>query len=479
MKTTASAGVAKETLRLTRSESDSVGTKEVPIHALYGVQTMRAYENFPMTGRKLHPAFINALAQVKKACALANYEAKTISLEKKNAIVKACDDIISGRYHDAFITDPIQGGAGTSMNMNANEVIANLAILNLGGREGEYSLVHPNDDVNKGQSTNDVIPTAGKVAALFILNDMEKSMQKLISAFETKAEEFDGILKMGRTQLQDAVPIRLGQEFDAYAHALQRGLDRIRRTKKELHQINLGGTAIGTCINADREYYFRVCQKLSEVTGESFEHCDDLIDGTMNPDSFLAVLDSVKTCAVVLSKIANDLRLMSSGPKTGLHEIELQAMQNGSSIMPGKINPVIPEVVSQCAFKIMGNDQTVSLAVEAGQLELNAFEPVIFDCLFESIDLLKNAAETFRIHCIEGIKADEKRCASLLRSSVGIVTALNPYIGYEKSAALAKRALHENIDIVTLIRQEKILTDDQLRTILNPYRMTKLEEDRN
>jgi aspartate ammonia-lyase len=444
---------------------------------LYGVQSLRAKENFPMTGEAMRPEMINALAYVKKACALAN-EASGVLSERKSRCHcrRPVSQIICGRYHDAFIVDPIQGGAGTSMNMNANEVIANIAITILGGRPGQYDLIHPNDDVNKGQSTNDVIPTAGKLACLLLLSRYEKALQELILALQKKAEEFDCILKMGRTQLQDAVPIRLGQEFDAYGSAVQRGLDRIRVIKQEMHVINLGGTAIGTCVNAEREYYFRISSELSKQTGIPFEHGSNLIDGTQNIDSFAAVSGALKETAVTLSKIANDLRLLSSGPKTGFAEIILPAMQNGSSIMPGKVNPVIPEVVSQAAYKVIGNDVTITCAAEAGQLELNAFEPVVFYSLFQSIDLLTNAVNTFRINCIDGIAADPHRCRELMESSVGIVTALNPVIGYAKAAALAKEALRTGRKITELAAEKGYLNEKEIAEILDPYRMTKLNE---
>lgn len=468
-----STGIFHEAMR---EETDSIGTKKIPLNALYGVQSLRAKENFPMTGEHMRPEMITALAYVKKACAMANAEAGVLSERKASLIIQACDQIIGGSYHEAFIVDPIQGGAGTSMNMNANEVIANIAILFVSGRPGQYQIIHPNDDVNMGQSTNDVIPTAGKLACLLLLARYEKALQELIVSFQKKAEEFDGVLKMGRTQLQDAVPIRLGQEFDAYSSAIQRSLDRIRTAKEEMHSINLGGTAVGTCLNADREYFFRICSELSSLTGISFEHSSDLIDGTQNIDSFAAVSGALKDSAVTLSKIANDLRLLSSGPKTGIAEINLPAMQNGSSIMPGKVNPVIPEVVSQAAYKVIGNDVTITCAAEAGQLELNAFEPVVFYSLFQSIDLLTNAADTFRTNCVDGITANPERCSELLSSSVGIVTALNPIIGYAKAASLAKEGLKTGKRIADLAIEKGYLDQKQLEDILEPYHMTKLAE---
>ena len=456
----------------TRMEADSIGEKAVPADAYYGVQSLRAVENFTITDTLMRPEMINALALLKKACALANLEAGVLEEKTAHAIVSACDAIIAGKYHDAFIVDPIQGGAGTSMNMNANEVIANIAIDMLGGTKGDYSIVHPNDHVNFGQSTNDIIPSAGKLAALMLLPSLEKSLETLIESFLKKAEEFDGIIKMGRTQLQDAIPIRLGQEFNAYATAVTRALKRIRFAKEELYTLNMGGTAIGTGLNADPAYFDAVTPKIAELTGFPFVQATDLIDATQNIDSFSAVSGALKDCALALSKISNDLRLMSSGPKTGLGEINLPAKQNGSSIMPGKVNPVIPEVVSQVAFRIAGNDVTISMAVEGGQLELNAFEPVAFDALFQSIIILDRAVQTLTVNCVDGITANIDRCRKLLDNSVGIVTALCPHIGYSQAAKLAKESLATRIPIRKLIIARNILTEEECNTILNPFSMT-------
>ncbi|MBR2805675.1 MAG: aspartate ammonia-lyase [Oscillospiraceae bacterium] len=456
-----------------RLESDSIGTKEVPAGAYYGVQSLRAVENFSITGQQMHPEMIRSLAYIKKACAMANMEAENLDPVTGEAIVKACNLIIEGRFHDQFIVDPIQGGAGTSMNMNANEVIANAAIELLGGKCGDYSLVHPNDHVNRGQSTNDVIPTAGKMTVIALLSGLEKSLTALYKSFRKKAGEFDNILKMGRTQMEDAVPIRLGQEFNAYASATKRSLDRIKKYESEMHMINMGGTAIGTGINANQSYFDNIARILSEVTGTKYTQADDLIDATQNIDCFAAISSSLKDCALTLSKIASDLRLMGSGPKTGFGEITLPAKQNGSSIMPGKVNPVIPEVVNQVAFRIIGNDVTISFAAESGQLELNAFEPVTFYSLFQSIDILKNAVDTFIVNCVDGITANEERCKELLEQSVGIVTALNPYIGYTASAKLAKEALATGVPIREIVLREGILTEEQMEHIMDPYRLTK------
>ena len=457
----------------TRMECDSIGSKEIPADAYYGVQSARAMENFSITGAKLHPEMIRSLARLKKACAMANAAAEVIDQRVANAIEDACDLIVAGKFHDQFIVDPVQGGAGTSTNMNANEVIANVAIELLGGTKGDYSVVHPNDHVNYGQSTNDVIPTAGKMTALVLLQDLEKTLTMLCDALRAKEKEFDSILKMGRTQMQDAVPIRLGQEFGAYASAVERGLKRIISTKEELHAINMGGTAIGTGLNADKEYFHNIAATLAALTGISFRQAPDLIDATQNIDCFASVSSALKNCAITISKIANDLRLMSSGPRTGFDEINLPARQNGSSIMPGKVNPVIPEVVSQVAFRVVGNDMTIAMAVEGGQMELNAFEPVVFDSLFQSITMLDNAVKTFVENCIVGITANEERCRELLDSSVGMVTALCPHIGYARAAEIAKEALSRQLPVRTLILEKKLLTEEELKTILNAYDMTQ------
>ena len=385
-----------------RVEKDSIGVKDIPEEVYYGVQTLRAAENFHITGLNMHPEIINSLAYIKKASAITNCEVGILEKKKAQAIVQACDEIIEGKFHDDFIVDPIQGGAGTSLNMNANEVIANRAIEILGGKKGDYTIVNPNDDVNCGQSTNDVIPTAGKMTSLHLLQNLKKQLLRLYDALNEKAKEFDHVIKMGRTQMQDAVPIRLGQEFKAYSVAIMRDIHRMDKAMDEMRTLNMGGTAIGTGINADENYLRRIVPNLSEISGMEFIQAFDLIDATQNLDSFVAVSGAVKACAVTLSKMSNDLRLMSSGPRAGFGEINLPAKQNGSSIMPGKVNPVIPEVVNQVAFNIIGNDMTITMAAEAGQLELNAFEPIIFYCMFQSIDTLGYAVETLVDNCIVG-----------------------------------------------------------------------------
>ena len=377
-----------------RVERDSIGVKDIPEDVYYGVQSLRAAENFHITGLNMHPEIINSLAYIKKAAAITNCEVGLLEKKKAQAIVQACDEIVSGKFHNEFIVDPVQGGAGTSLNMNANEVIANRAIEILGGKKGDYTIINPNDDVNCGQSTNDVIPTAGKMTSLRLLQNLKKQLLRLYDALNEKATEFDHIIKMGRTQMQDAVPIRLGQEFKAYSVAIMSDIHRMDKAMDEMRTLNMGGTAIGTGINADEGYLRRIVPNLTEISGMDFIQAFDLIDSTQNLDPFVAVSGAVKACAVTLSKMSNDLRLMSSGPRTGFGEINLPAKQNGSSIMPGKVNPVIPEVVNQVAFNIIGNDVTITMAAEAGQLELNAFEPIIFYCMFQSIDTLGYAVQT-------------------------------------------------------------------------------------
>ena len=456
-----------------RVEKDSIGTKDVPANVYYGVQSLRAAENFPITGLRMNPELIRSLAYIKKAAALTNLEAGLLNESIANAIVRACDEILAGKLREQFIVDPVQGGAGTSINMNANEVIANRAIELLGGVKGDYSLVNPNDHVNCGQSTNDVIPTAGKMTTLRLLKKLETELDQLRAAFEDKSREFNHVIKMGRTQMQDAVPIRLGQEFRAYADAVRRDTVRMGKAMDEMRSLNMGGTAIGTGINADETYLRRIVPVLSEVSGMELTQAGDLIDSTQNPDPFVAVSGAVKTCAVTLSKIANDLRLMSSGPRTGFGEINLPARQNGSSIMPGKVNPVIPEVINQVAFLIIGNDMTVTMAAEGGQLELNAFEPIIFYCLFQSIGTLTYAVNTFVDNCVTGITANEERCRELVESSVGVITALTPHIGYQHAADIAKRAIVTGQSVRKLILQEKLLTEEEIDTILDPMNLTK------
>ena len=454
-------------------EHDSIGALNVPAEAYYGVQSMRAATNFQITHRPLHPVLIDSIVMVKKAAAITNEKSGKLDQQIVQAIIQACDEILDGNLRDQFIVDAIQGGAGTSANMNANEVIANRAIEILGGTKGDYSVVHPNDHVNMSQSTNDVIPTAGKITVLKLLPQTIKELEKLEKAMEEKEAEFDDILKMGRTQLQDAVPMRLGQSFGAFAHVLKRDIKRLKNVMDEMKVLNIGATAIGTAINVDPYYLANISYELSKVAGISLKQADDLIDATQNLDGFVSVSGVLKTCAVDISKISNDLRLMSFGPRTGLSEINLPARQNGSSIMPGKINPVIPEVVSQVAYLIIGHDYTITMAAEAGQLELNAFEPVLFHHLFESIDTLKEAAATLTKHCITGITANKGQCEEYIEKSVGISTALCPYIGYAKSAEIAKKSLKTGISVKELVLEEGLLKEEELKEILKSEKMTQ------
>ena len=456
-----------------RVEKDSIGTKDVPEGVYYGVQSLRAAENFHITGLSMHPEIINSLAYIKKAAAITNCEVGIIDKKIANAIVKACDEILEGKFHKDFIVDPIQGGAGTSLNMNANEVIANRAIELLGGQKGDYSIVNPNDHVNCSQSTNEVIPTAGKMTSLRLLKNLKKELRRLYEALSKKADEFDHVIKMGRTQMQDAVPIRLGQEFKAYSVAVMRDINRMDKAMDEMRTLNMGGTAVGTGINADEAYLKRIVPNLVEISGMDFVQAFDLIDATQNLDPFVAVSGAIKACAVTLSKIANDFRLMSSGPRAGFGEINLPAKQNGSSIMPGKVNPVIPEVVNQVAFNVIGNDVTITMAAEAGQLELNAFEPIVFYCMFQSIDTMAYAVQTFVDNCVSGITANETRCRYLVENSVGVITAICPHVGYQKAADIAKQAIKTGESVRDLILKEGLLTEDELNEIMDPVNMTE------
>lgn len=456
-----------------RIEHDSIGEKQIPKDAYYGVQTLRAAENFFITGLKMHPEFINSFAQIKKAAAITNFEVGRLDKKRADAIVQACDEIVEGKFHDQFIVDPIQGGAGTSLNMNANEVIANRAIEIMGGEKGDYSVVNPNDHVNYGQSTNDVFPSCGRLTTLKLLYKAQAELERLYKALVKKSEEFDHVIKMGRTQLQDAIPIRLGQEFRAYATAIRRDINRFDRAKEEMRSLNLGGTAIGTGLNADVQYLQRVVRNIALISGLELVQAYDLIDATQNLDGYVACSGITKSCAVNLSKMCNDLRLMSSGPRTGLGEINLPARQNGSSIMPGKVNPVIPEVVNQVAFHVIGNDMTVAMAAEAGQLELNAFEPIIFYKLFQSIETISCAVHTLVDNCISGITANEEHCKELVENSVGIITAICPYVGYEKAAIVAKEAIRTGCSVRELVIRDNLLTQEQLDIILDPVSMTE------
>ncbi len=454
-----------------RKEYDSIGMKEVPIDAYYGVQSMRAAENFRITGTRVHPEMIKAMAEVKKAAAIANKKAGVIDEKIADAIVCACEEILEGKLTEHFIVDSIQGGAGTSLNMNANEVIANRAIEILGGYKGDYTIVHPNDHVNCGQSTNDAYPSAGRIACVRLIEKAIVQLDALCDAFRKKAEEYKDVIKMGRTEMQDAVPISFGQVFSAYASALSRDKKRFNLALSEMCKLNMGGTAVGTGINADHKYIETIVPVLAEVANLPLVQAHDLVDATQNLDSFVYVSGIIKSLATTLSKISNDLRLMSSGPRTGFAEINLSPKQNGSSIMPGKINPVIPEVMNQICFNVIGNDTTITYASEAGQLELNAFEPIIFRCLFESLDTLSNGISIFVKDCVTELTVNPLQCKTHVDRSIGIITALCPYIGYTRASQLAKRALYEDKSIRDIVIEENIMTTEELDKLLEPDNM--------
>ncbi len=458
-----------------RVEHDLLGDRQVPAGAYFGVHTLRAFENFPITGNpiSIYPDLIRALACIKQAAALANHELGLLDQERTDAIVKACEEIRAGELHEHFVVDVIQGGAGTSTNMNANEVIANRALELLGHQRGEYTYLHPNEHVNMSQSTNDVYPTSLKVAGWFGIFRLVDAMAVLRRAFEHKAEEFSDVLKMGRTQLQDAVPMTLGQEFSTYAVMLGEDEERLKEAALLIREINLGATAIGTGINAHPEYADLVCLKLSEITGIPVITAPNLIEATQDCGGFVQLSGVLKRVAVKLSKTCNDLRLLSSGPRAGLGEINLPPMQAGSSIMPGKVNPVIPEVVNQIAFEVIGNDVTVSFAAEAGQLQLNAFEPIIAHSLFKSITHLRNGCLTLAERCVKGITANRQRLRDSVEHSIGIVTALNPYIGYANATDVAQEALATGESVYNLVLAKKLLSKEELDAILLPDVLTK------
>ncbi len=457
-----------------RLEHDLLGNKEVPDYAYFGIQTMRAQENFHITGVPLHkyPELIHAFAYVKKAAAQANFECERINKEQKQAIQLACDELLSGKLHQQFTLDMLQGGAGTSTNMNANEVIANRALEHLGFDRGDYQHCHPNNHVNASQSTNDTYPTALNLAMYQASKNLCTELQQLVSAFEQKASDFADILKMGRTQLQDAVPMTLGQEFNAFAKTISNEISSLKVGRESLKGINMGGTAIGTGINTPQGYGKKVVHYLKAYSGVDVYLSEDLVEATQSTQSFVLYSNVIKSLAIKLSKICNDLRLLASGPRAGIGEIRLPAMQPGSSIMPGKVNPVIPEVVNQVCYKVIGNDLTVTMAAEAGQLQLNVMEPVILQSILESVHMLINASSTLRINCIDGITANEQQCQLYLEKSIGIVTAVVPVLGYETATALAKEALETNRGVVELIREKHLLTEEQIKQVLAPENMT-------
>ncbi len=459
----------------TREEQDMLGARFLPSNAYYGIHTLRAVENFPITETSIsdYPMLIRSLACIKQAAALANHELGLLDKPRTEAIVSACEMLRDGEYHDQFPVDVIQGGAGTSTNMNANEVIANLALEVVGRVKGDYAWLHPNEHVNLSQSTNDVYPTALKLSACFGIVELLEAMGVLQNAFQAKAVEFEDVLKMGRTQLQDAVPMTLGQEFGVYAETLGEDIERLKEASLLVREINLGGTAIGTGINAHPEYARLVCQHLSEIAGIALITAPNLIEATQDCGAFVQLSGVLKRIAVKLSKTCNDLRLLSSGPRAGLNEINLPPMQAGSSIMPGKVNPVIPEVVNQVAFEVIGNDVTITMAAESGQLQLNAFEPVIAYSLFKSISHLRNACRTLAERCVVGITANRDLLRAQVENSIGLVTALNPYLGYVNATHVARTALRDNRRVYDLVLEMGLLSKQQLDEILQPDKLTR------
>ncbi len=458
-----------------RKESDLLGELLVPEDAYFGVQTQRAIENFRISGQLLsgYPEFIRALAYVKKAAAKTNHQLKLLDKEMYDLIAESCDQIINGEFHDQFPIDMIQGGAGTSVNMNANEVIANLVLEKMGKKKGDYQFCSPNDHINLSQSTNDAYPTAIKLGLLYMNTILVNKLKEIVKAFRKKGKEFRSVLKMGRTQLQDAVPMTLGQEFEAFAATLEEEIEKLNNNAKLFVEINMGATAIGTGLNAPVGYADLCAKNLAKMTGFTFVSAPNLVEATPDTGSYVIYSSAMKRMAVKLSKICNDLRLLSSGPRAGFFEINLPPMQPGSSIMPGKVNPVIPEVVNQVCYKVIGNDLTVTFAAEAGQLQLNVMEPVLSHAIMENIVFLCNALDTLREKCVVGITANKEVCLNMVKNSIGIVTALNPFIGYKNSSKIAKEALATGKSVYDLVLEQKLLTQKELDEILDPKNMLK------
>ncbi|MBI2876781.1 MAG: aspartate ammonia-lyase [Candidatus Tectomicrobia bacterium] len=456
-----------------RIERDTLGERAVPEEAYYGIQTSRALENFPISGLKPHPRFVEATVLIKKAAAEANMVLGMLAPRIGEAIVQAADEVLAGQLRDQFVVDVFQAGAGTSHNMNINEVLANRAIEILGGKKGDYSAVHPNDHVNMGQSTNDLFPTAMRLASLFLLHELLPSLMALQEAFRRKAREFAPILKSGRTHLQDAVPLTLGQEFGAYAQTLGRAHRRIEGAGESMKELGIGGNAVGTGLNTPPGYREEVVARLRAYTGLDLRGAEDLVETTSNLTPFAELSGSLKLLALDLIRIANDLRLLSSGPRTGLAEIELPAVQPGSSMMPGKVNPVLAEALDMVAFQVIGNDLTLSMACQAGQLELNVMMPVMIYNLLQSLEILKNGLRVFRERCIEGIRANPERCRRYMEESLGLATVLNPLIGYEAAARVAKRAQASGKSLREVVLEEGLLSPEELDRILSPEYLTQ------
>ncbi|MDO9583740.1 MAG: aspartate ammonia-lyase [Desulfomicrobium sp.] len=457
-----------------RIEKDSLGERKVPASAYYGVQTVRAMENFQVTGIPIshYPLHIEALACIKQAAALANLELGILDPDIAHAIMAACREVREGKLSDQFVVDVIQGGAGTSVNMNANEVLANRALELMGHAKGEYVFCHPNNHVNLSQSTNDVYPTSLRITAIWKIRELVGAMEELVDALACKGVEFADVLKMGRTQLQDAVPMTLGQEFAAWAVTVGEDIDRVQECRKLLMEINMGATAIGTGINTVPAYAAFVCEKLAHITGLPLTKSPNLVEATSDTGAFVQLSGVFKRVAVKLSKICNDLRLLSSGPYAGFGEINLPPRQPGSSIMPGKVNPVIPEMVNQVCFQAIGNDLTVTIAAEHGQLELNVFEPIIAFNLFQTMDMLLRAMRILKDRCIVGITANRERCAQMVRMSAGIVTVLVPYLGYDEAAAIAKESVETGKTVYDLVLEKGLMTQEELEDALDPMKMT-------
>lgn len=465
--------MANENEKKFRVESDLLGELQVPAEAYYGVQTQRAINNYKISGKHMcdYPEYVKAIAYVKLAAAEANHELGQLPDDVADAMCRACREIIDGKFHENFVTDMVQGGAGTSVNMNANEVIANRALELMGYEKGDYQHCWPNDHCNCGQSTNDVYPTTIRLTFIEMNKQLVAALERLVASFRKKGEEFKNNIKMGRTQLQDAVPMTSGQEFTAFANTLEEEIGNLNRNVELMLEINMGATAIGTGLNAVPGYAELCTKKLAELTGENFTLGKDLVEATPDTGDYVSYSGALKRLAVKLSKICNDLRLMASGPRCGLHEINLPPMAPGSSIMPGKVNPVIPEVTNQTCFKVIGNDTTVIIAAEAGQLQLNVMEPVITQCIIESQTWLGRAMDTLRERCVDGITVNAEHNAETVRNSIGIVTALNPYIGYKNSTKIAKEALETGASVYDLVLRDKILTKEKLDAILDPKHM--------
>lgn len=468
-------GIMKMKIYAGRLERDFLGEKDVPDHVYYGIQTLRAAENFPITNDRIHPGLIRSMGMVKKAAALSNSLVNGLPDHVGHAIIEAAQEVIEGKLNDQFIVDPIQGGAGTSINMNANEVIANRALEIMGYPKGDYRVINPNNHVNMAQSTNDAFPTAIKITIHQLINELLETMEILVSELRVKEQQFDLIIKMGRTHLQDAVPIRLGQEFGAYRRMVERDVERIARTRTQLSEVNMGATAVGTGLNANFHYIETVVQQLGEISGLPLRTAEHLVDSTQNTDIYTEISSVLKISMINMSKMANDLRLMASGPRTGLNEINLPARQPGSSIMPGKVNPVMAEVINQIAFQVIGNDHTISLASEAGQFELNVMEPVLVYNLLQSLTIMRNGFRVFNDYCLIGITANESQMRDNVEKSIGILTALIPYIGYEKSSHIAREAFMTGTPIKDLCLQYEFITRDELNILLDPCRMTEVQ----